>query len=362
MILILIFILLFAEAFFEICFNIKNKRLFIITYLLLSGIILIRYGVGADYPMYYATFYEISPVTEADINFINSDFHGEPGYLFLISVFRWLGLEFYQFSIFIGSITMFLFYRFFKKFCNYSFVSLFIFYAVYYIVFPFNVIRQGLTLSLFLGVLLPLLLNKRYYIYIIITLIGSLFHYSLLCILFLPLIINIKITKIILRYIIIISLLFPLEQLFASFNVFSIIKSLSYYEEDSKNIMALLNRIIFIIPAFFIYWKSESLKERKIALICIFGFLIFLNFFSYSLISSRISVYFKATEIALCSIFFQKINIHNNKIILLLLLTFFLIIIFIKALNTDLTYLKYFNNIPDHYNIIDYPILNFYFQ
>lgn len=355
MILFVLFIFLFTFSLVEIWKNKTYKKLFIIFWWILSIIIVFRFGVGADYPGYYQAFYEV-PALGSGYDFRDLNAHGEPGYLFVVALFRYFGLTFRELAIVIGAVTMFLYYRFFKLYCSYSIVSLFVFYSIYFIVYPFNVIRQGFTLAFFVGVLIPILLQKKHILYVILTLIGSLFHYSLLIVLILPLFIKIRLQYYLLLILIFMGLVFPVENLFSSF--FSLFDVLNVYSEDSGNYFALLSRILFIIPIIYLYYNTKDIFIQKIANIGILGFLLFINFHSYSLIASRASIYFKMLEILLLSLFLHSIKLYSNRIIVFIILFLFLAVLFIKALVTDVNYLKIFNNLPDSFSIFEYPIIN----
>lgn len=344
--------------------KINSKYIFFSLYILISLIAIFRFGVGADYPGYYYAFQEVS---SANINSIRElliiNAHGEFGYLFLVYLFGKLGFTFCELAILIATITMLLYYYFFKKYCSYSILSLLVFYAIYFIVYPFNVIRQGLTISLFLAILIPLLFEKKYILYVLYTLLGSLFHYSLLIVLILPFILKIKIKSEVIYFLIMLGLIFPIGDVVLKMNLFVNIAALSYYLDDSSNILALLNRLIFIIPSLYFYNKSEKNSiERKMALISIIGLLIFIHFRSYSLISSRITVYFKVVEIYLLVKYIKEIKLKSNRMFMYSLFSIMLFVIFIKALNTDIAYLKYFGNFPQYKSIFEYQIYNNYFH
>lgn len=358
MLLFILFIFLFIFSLIEIWKNVTYKKLFITFWWILSLIVVFRFGVGADYPGYYQAFYEI-PALGNGYNFRELDAHGEPGYLFMVALFRYWGLTFRELAIVIGIITMFLYYRFFKLYCSYSLVALFIFYSIYFIVYPFNVIRQGLTSAFFLGVLIPILLQKKYALYTFLTLLGSLFHYSLLLVLILPFFMKVKIQWRLLAILMFIGFIFPIENIFSSF--FRRIDVLNIYSEDTGNYWALLIRTLFIIPIIYIRYNTKDIFIRKISSIGILGFLLFINFYSYSLIASRTSVYFKMLEVSLLPLFFHNMKLSSNRIIVFFVLSIFLIVLFVKSLITDIDYLKLFNNLPNAFSILEYPIINQYF-
>ena len=60
--------------------------------------------------------------------------------------------------------------------------------------------------------------------------------------------------------------------------------------------------------------------------------------------------------------YIKDIKLLSNRMLVFNLFSVFLFIIFIKAMNTDITYLKHFGNIPEYESIINYPIYNNHFH
>ena len=360
MILVIIFVLLFFCALVEVSTQKRYKTLFILLYLFVTLITVFRYGVGADYPGYYIAFNEV-PALDDGFIFGRVDAHGEPVYHLLVAIFKYFGYTFRELAMLISIVTMYLFYLYFKKFCNYSLISLFIFFAIYYVVYPFNVIRQGLTIAFFVGVLLPLLLDKRYKLFYLLTILGALFHYSLLIVLICPILCKLKFSKKILILFIVIFFFLPIERLFSP--LINSVPYLSVYSDTSSNLLPLLNRLLLFIPIMWMYDKNQDDSyTNKIIFLSVISFILFINFSSYSLISSRLNVYFKSVELSLLPVFFANFKIKSNRIIYFLLLSVILSILFIKSLNTDLYYLKMYQNIPESFGIFDYPIINNFFN
>lgn len=365
MVLLLLFLLVFIFSTIELKYPAAyNIKIFNLLYLLLTIIVVFRFGVGADYPTYYQYFEEISDSNITSVIYLlGTNSHGEPLYLFVVWIFSKIGLTFRELAIFFAFVSMSLYYKFFKEICNYSIISLFVFLAIYYVVYPFNVIRQGLTIALFLGILLPLLLKGDIKKYVLLTLLFSLFHYSLMIILILPLItkLNIYIPTFIFCLVIVICFFIPIGKLIiGSLNWMSSIFS---YLDSEVNYLAVVNRCIFAIPAFLLYKRSSKDSiEYKISYIYIIGFLIFIVFKDFDLIASRLTAYFKVLEIYIISVVLRKMKIEIfSRYILFGLCSMLLFFLYVKAINTDINYLIQTGNYSYSASIMNYRIRNPYF-
>lgn len=160
-------------------------------FLILTGILVFRYGQGSDYFGYRYNYYKIS---DAAITFPNYDVHGETGYQLVCNIFRILHIPFEGLIAFISILQMGFLLVFLKRYkVAYPFALLLI-YPTLYLTYLASGMRQGLAIAVFLGVLLPLLENRRYFAYIVGTLLCMTFH--TVSVVFLVLLIPMKIRKV----------------------------------------------------------------------------------------------------------------------------------------------------------------------
>ncbi len=160
-------------------------------FLILTGMLVFRYGQGSDYFGYRYNYYKISDVA---ITFPNYDVHGETGYQLVCNIFRILHIPFEGFIAFMSILQMGFLLVFLKRYkVAYSFALLLI-YPTLYLTYLASGMRQGLAIVFFLGVLLPLLENRRYFAYIVGTLLCMTFH--TVSVVFLVLLIPMKIRKV----------------------------------------------------------------------------------------------------------------------------------------------------------------------
>lgn len=160
-------------------------------FLILTGILVFRYGQGSDYFGYRYNYYKISDVA---ITFPNYDVHGETGYQLVCNIFRILHVPFEGFIAFVSILQMGFLLLFLKRYkVAYPF-ALLLAYPTLYLTYFVSGIRQGLTVAAFLGLLLPLLEKRRYFAYIVGTLLCMTFH--TVSIVFLVLLVSVKIRKV----------------------------------------------------------------------------------------------------------------------------------------------------------------------
>lgn len=164
---------------------------FWLCFLVLTAMLVFRYGQGNDYFSYRYIYYRISDVA---ITFPNYEEHGEIGYQLLCNVFRILHIPFEGFIAFVSILQITFLFQFFKCYQITSPFALLLAYPTLYLTYFVSGIRQGLAIVIFLGVLLPLLERQSYFAYIVGTLLCITFH--TVSVVFLVLLVSVKIRKV----------------------------------------------------------------------------------------------------------------------------------------------------------------------
>lgn len=160
-------------------------------YLILSAMLIFRYGQGNDYFGYRYNYYKVSDVA---ITFPKYDVHGELGYQLLCNVFRVCHIPFEGLVTLLAVIQMGCMLSFYKRYQVDCPFALLLSFPTLYLTYFMSGMRQGLAIAVFLGVLLPLLENRRYFAYIVGTLLCMTFH--TVSVVFLILLIPMKIRKV----------------------------------------------------------------------------------------------------------------------------------------------------------------------
>lgn len=346
----IIFFLIIVSILFEFYSRSKNKMVFNFVYILMTIMVVFRYGQGTDYFGYMYHYYNVdlsSIVYQKDI-----------GYSLLIFFSNELGVSFELFSAFFGLLTMALFYPFFKKTCGGSMLPMLIFYAYVLLIFPMSGIRQGFTLALLLGILYPLLVEKKYLYFYVFLILGSFIHLSLIICAIFPILLNFKINK---RLYVIVFIVMSVIN-FLNLNLYIYIpfelpgnRGIDLASaEDAVNLSGKLLRFVIIFILLIIpekYYSHNSIKIRNI---------VFTGYIVYSLLSfvgtvaGRIEIYFRVFEMLLLFLLLYE-NKIKNIIIYQYVFVLFYSILFFKNINSQIVQGEYINT-----SILSYPYVTIF--
>lgn len=231
---------------------------FSILFIAMTAFLMLRYGQGTDYFGYYYNYIKVS---DKAIMFPNYGMHGDLGYLLVCNIFRMVHFPFEGFVMLISAVQMGGLLRFLRKYEICTPFALLLSVPTLYFVYFMSGLRQGIIIALFLGVLLPLLENRRYIEYLLLTLLCISVHsVSLIFIVLLPAQWIKKISSLqiitILAWIGGILLATPAVQ-----GLFSILKigDLQYYLGDIHlSAFAMAERIFSLSLVTYIYEKNEK--------------------------------------------------------------------------------------------------------
>lgn len=281
-----------------------RKRLFNFTWLVLTIMLVFRYGQGTDYYEYLITYERVD--NEGSF-FFNALDHGEIGWYILNLVGAKLGLSFYVFNGIISFVDMLMIRQFIIKYSPYNVFSLLIFYPTYYLTGCYSTIRQGLALCVFLGIGISLLVERKTLKYFIMVFFLTLIHTSCIAFAILPFFLDIRKNK---YYLILgaIALLVGLKYI----DTFVNIESVSGYVGSQVSYAGILVRVILfgiILRLYTLPCLSEEQNaglEKLLFKICVVGFIISLVFYNSATLSQRLTMPFKAVEMALLPILIYR--------------------------------------------------------
>jgi hypothetical protein len=155
--------------------------------IIVSGI---RYRVGGD-TMNYMITHELIP-DFFNINFLdlNENIRAEIGWVALTSLTKLLGSEFYWVQFVQSIIVNVSIFIFFKRFTSYYYSCVLFFYIIFYFYFNFEILREALSISIFLLFGIKSLLHEKYLQYYSVVILAILFHTSAVWLLLIPLFIK----------------------------------------------------------------------------------------------------------------------------------------------------------------------------
>lgn len=296
-----------------------DKKLYKFELLILWLLLALRYGQGSDYFSYMRIFYSMNSLRQVIYN--PQNIHGEIGFRFLCYI---IGDNYQYFIILLSIFTIIMFQRFVEKYSSNYCLSILLSYPVFYLSYAFSSFRQIIVLSIFMGIMLELLLKKKYKKYIVWCLILSLFHNSALVLLLMPFLIKISLKNIsILSGIMIVCLLAVYNM---GENIISKIPligfKMSYYYNNDMSLFALLERILTLIMLVMLYVTNSQKTSTASALLKLYigGIVLYVGLSQSALIASRVVIYFKVLEIVLFPLLLERKSLLRQVVILYLLI------------------------------------------
>lgn len=184
-----------AIVFYYICTNhIKNvnninkKSVFLILCLMQMTLIVgLRYNVGADFKSYRQIF---DLIGNGAYNFTNV----EIGYKYLCRIIYLIGGSYYTLNIVIAFLSFLFIILTIKKISIDYFCSIYLYITLFFFYHAMNQTRQQLAIAIAVYAVTFLCENKMKQ-FVVLIIVGSLFHTSILLYLILAILKNIKITK-----------------------------------------------------------------------------------------------------------------------------------------------------------------------
>ena len=171
----LLFLLLAVGALAEWFLPHYEKQIYVVCLAAMTACVCLRYGQGVDYITYHALYETIPPVIDLSKGYI-CGFYPEIGWRLLCALFKVLRVPFWVFSMFLGGAEMALLHRFLKKYVPAKTAGLFLMYPVLFLSYLLSGMRQGLAMCIFLGLLLPLYMEKKWGAYVVGVLLAASFH------------------------------------------------------------------------------------------------------------------------------------------------------------------------------------------
>ena len=177
-------ILIFSIVFFE---NKKNTNLpYWSLCLILVLLAALRYSVGGDTQGYMDMWEYLPTLTELR----SFDFFGlnmyQPFWYVINAIAKYIYDDFVSIQIILAIIVNFSIFSLFNKYSSYRFTCILVYYLMSYPYFNFEILRESLSICVFLFSI-SFLINKKWIKYFLLITIAFLFHTSAIILFFLPL-------------------------------------------------------------------------------------------------------------------------------------------------------------------------------
>jgi len=311
------------------------KLAFTLIFLLLA----LRYNYGNDYPAYLKDFIEINKYFT--INFFDSDWHYEPGWLFLCRLFKPIG--FFGMIAVLSFFNCFVYYKFIKKYVPPGYYWFAVFTYVFctdLMLVHSSAMRQSISIAMFL-VSIDYIYKKKLFQYSLCIAIATLFHTSALILFpvyFIGLY-NYKINNILVVSLVLIYLSMFLFGGFLISKLNPLISSgfdrYEFYQQNSGDVGSGLGVILYICLFVLVLYYAMSQFDKNLILfkMLIIGFLILPLGLKLQMLY-RMWMYFQPVAMVVYPIIalnFKK-NIYRKCFLMVLVVT------------TVLTYISFFNS------------------
>lgn len=360
---IIVFLILSLLSYFEY----KGKYFKYLTFKNLSVILtiisIIRFGQGSDY-FAYLDIYSVVPPISRFSEAAAFEYRVEPTYLFLCSIFKTLDVRFEIFIAIIAIVIMTLIYKFIRDYSKMPITSITIFFALYYLIYVFSAIRQGIAMALFLALGIPFLKDRKYIRFIIVVLIAATMHSSILIVILLIPIFELNISKKLWGTFIAVALLVMATgldiKIIGLLPQFLSSRIVVYWGQMSIPLLAIGNRLVVLLLILYFSSKIELDKDTNMMKrIYIISFILYILTIKSSVISSRISVYMKVFEIIIIPnmVMLLKNQGYYKKAVMLFFVT---IILMLGLLVKNLSSFVYEGSYNSSVKFYSYPYITIF--
>ena len=364
----LIFIFLIILFLFEDRIR-KNKKIYrsskILTIFIIILIIGLRGLIAFDSRNYYIVFRNIPDLFDLSFDYLDKQVM-EKGYLYFNSLVKTLGFDFWMVFFIVAMVSLINISIFINYFSNYFFYSLAFYYTRWLFLKEFTQIRSGLACSfLYLGFIQ--LHKNKYRNYILLILVGSIFHKSVLFGLTFP-IFNYFFSKKYFDKLILISIFilpFINTKIFFDKILVHVLNKNSIYltgvYSSRNDYIGVYYSFLFLgIILFFNFYFKKSEKLNLLKNLFVYSVFINSSLFYYGDICGRLSSFFNL-EFVIQNKFLE---IFKNKIFIKVLMIIFLVLLFkinfINRVEKKITpYKFYFNEMVYKNKEINYEDINF---
>lgn len=336
MIYYLLYIMIILNIYVELSSS-KYKNIFtILSLFLLSFILGAKYQIGVDWYA-YEYWYNLD-------TYNLSSARTEPGLKFIITLSNNLGIDYYTFNFLITSLSLLVFYKFWRKHLGLVIIPFVLLFYKGYGGLLFDQTRQLIAFSISLLVI-NFLLKREILSYLSSILIASLFHTSSIIFLIYYFIKKIKFKKITLIFLYLIGFILALFHIDLFSFIPTLIKSLNlmdisaigkifrYMSREPFSFFTFgsIEKLILFCFYIFVLNKNSYNSDDKYRFFYNLGLLYFfvsLYFFNYPTMSARLSVYFFIGVAYIFSVYIITFPKQATALIISLYFTFMSILYF----------------------------------
>jgi len=294
-----------------------EKVFYMVSLIVLTAISAFRYCQGTDY-LSYKQIFEVSQTFDDVVNNPYS-LSAEIGFRFLCLLFPG------SFDLFIIVIALFeswMIHRCLQRYGQDRILSLIILYPTIYLSYFLSIIREGIVIAVFLGVMLKWAEEKKWIRYFLLTCLMAALHSVAILYLVVPLVGLIKNKAFVALPVIVFGL--GIIIYIVGGGIFTRIPIVGekifyyiYYMDNAFSPIALIERLLTygLITVFYLHMEKETATVRMLMNIYIVGITVYLVTFNMSLISSRTCILFKCVEIVLIPMLYRETQLAKTMLV-----------------------------------------------
>lgn len=362
--LLLLALLLFGVA-VEAYLKRTPKQLYFFTMFVMGLMFILRYGQGTDY-LAYKWIFSVIPENASFSQLTQLDVHVELGWKTLFWGAKKIGVSYEALVVFFSVVEWLFFSRFIHLYCPRKMLALLMAYHTMHLTYMYSALRQGFVLCLFIGVLLPLFIEKKYVKFSVGCVLCAFMH-SVALVALLLFVLRIDGFASQKKMVLMVAACFAVG-LVISTGVFNVLlkavlpNKILYYFRNSSVSFATVERIVMyavMMTLYTLYSRncvSKGVGEDKI--LVLFMRIYTLSVMLYCLlmwmpiVASREGYMFKVVEISLLSMFAVK-QTKFKKLVPLFVMALSLVI-YVKNVDSYINQGRYYDSV----NVINYPYVS----
>lgn len=297
----------------------NNNILTIFSTALLAIIAAIRDNTGSDFQSYESIWNDINPLNIAITEGTGYQYL-EPGFRYTVSFLKLFSDSGFLFFSFFSILSLILLVIALLRFNYNPLISIFLYFSIFYMPYIFNVMRQGLAMSIFL-VSLEFILERKLLQTVLLSMLAASFHITGILIIISYFLVPFfqRVKPIFLLTIgSFIASIFTLSNVSQRIFLFffpSRSDSFIILQAENTSLLQVFVRLLLILSFIYLgtYLRRANFNTtyRYLINLYIFGFLIYIAFFDFNLLATRFNMFLRILEIIIIPIllFHAKNNI-----------------------------------------------------
>lgn len=298
-----------------------DRKIYLFITALLTAFLALRFGQGTDWAA-YSYIYSVAP-TSLDFSsiFYSNIYHSEIGWKILMNLFRITGIKFTTVSIVLSVFYMVIVGRSIYNRSTKPLLSMMLLFPTYYLTYFFSSLREGLVITLFLGIMLDMFEKENWLGYALVCIIAISIHRGSFFLVLVPIMSRLpfKSYQVIIPICLLFGIMGPIW-----IRMLAIDNYVSYAGETSVSLLAILYKVLswaIVMLCLNIGGKKNlSATEESLIKIYMFGCAVYALFFRYELMASRFAAVLLSVEVILLPNLLSRGDARQQRVMLMVII------------------------------------------